>query len=160
MRTFEGRISGDGLKVAIICSRFNDLVTRSLLEGALGGLRRHGVNDNAIDVLWVPGALEIPLAAQAVAVSKTHDAIITLGAVIRGATGHYDVVVSGCAAGVQQVQLELGIPVVFGVLTTDTVEQALERSGIKSGNKGYDAAATAIEMVNVLAAFAAKDDSR
>ena len=150
MVTVEGDLDGSGMKIAIVCSRFNILVTKSLLDGALESLRRHGVEDEHIDVAWVPGALEIPLIAKVFADAGEHDAIITLGAVIRGETGHYDVVVSGCASGVQKIQLDSGIPIAFGVLTTDTLQQALERAGAQSLNRGVDSAETAIEMVNLL----------
>jgi len=147
---FEGHLRGDGLRVAIAASRFNDAITARLLEGALDGLRRHGVDPETIDVAWAPGAFELPLVAGRLAASGEYDAVITVGAVIRGATGHYDFVAGQCAAGVQRVQLDSGIPVVFGVLTTDTIEQAVERAGTKAGNKGFEAACTAIEMVNLL----------
>ena len=150
MTVFEGHLRGDGLRVAIAASRFNDAITARLLEGALDGLRRHGVDPETIDVAWAPGAFELPLVAGRLAASGEYDAVITVGAVIRGATGHYDFVAGQCAAGVQRVQLDSGIPVVFGVLTTDTIEQAVERAGTKAGNKGFEAACTAIEMVNLL----------
>jgi 6,7-dimethyl-8-ribityllumazine synthase len=147
---FEGHLNGDGVRVAIAASRFNEAITARLLEGALDGLRRHGVDPETIDVAWAPGAFELPLIAGRLAASGIYDAVITLGAVIRGATGHYDFVAGQCAAGVQRVQLDSGIPVVFGVLTTETIEQAVERAGIKAGNKGFEAACTAIEMVNLM----------
>jgi 6,7-dimethyl-8-ribityllumazine synthase len=147
---YEGHLRGDGLRVAIAASRFNEAITARLLEGALDGLRRHGVDSETIDVAWAPGAFELPLVAGRLAASGEYDAVITVGAVIRGATGHYDFVAGQCAAGVQRVQLDSGIPVVFGVLTTDTIEQAIERAGTKAGNKGFEAACTAIEMVNLL----------
>jgi 6,7-dimethyl-8-ribityllumazine synthase len=147
---YEGHLSGGGLRVAIAASRFNEAITSKLLEGALDGLRRHGVDPETIDVAWAPGAFELPLVAGRLASSGVYDAVITLGAVIRGATGHYDFVAGQCAAGIQRVQLDSGIPVVFGVLTTDTIEQAVERAGTKAGNKGFEAACTAIEMVNLL----------
>lgn len=147
---FEGNLSGAGLRVAIVASRFNDTITQRLVEGAEDGLRRHGVDPSSVDVAWAPGAFELPLVAQRLASSGDYDAVITLGAVIRGATGHYDFVAGQCAAGIQRVSLETGVPVVFGVLTTDTIEQAVERSGTKAGNKGFEAAVTAIEMANLL----------
>ncbi len=150
---FEGDLSGAGLRVAIAASRFNDTITQRLVEGATDGLRRHGVDAESIDVAWTPGAFELPLVAARLARSGHYDAVITLGAVIRGATGHYDVVAGQCAAGAQRVSLDTDVPIVFGVLTTDTIEQAVERSGTKSGNKGFEAAATAIEMANLLAAL-------
>ncbi len=151
MTTFEGHLVGNGLRVAIVASRFNEAIVTRLVEGAADGLRRHGVDAEAVDVAWVPGAFELPLVAARLAGSGVYDAVITLGAVIRGATGHYDLVAGQCAAGVQRAQLDSGVPVVFGVLTTDTIEQAVERSGTKAGNKGFEAASAAIEMANLLA---------
>lgn len=150
---FEGDLSGAGLRVAIVAGRFNDTITQRLLDGATDGLRRHGVDAESIDVAWAPGAFELPLVAARLARSGHYDAVITLGAVIRGATGHYDVVASQCAAGVQRASLDTDVPIVFGVLTTESIEQAVERSGTKAGNKGFEAAATAIEMANLLAAL-------
>ncbi len=150
MTTYEGRLRGEGVRVALACSRFNDLITERLRAGARDSLVRHGVDEASITEAWVPGAFELPLVAQRLATSGEFDAVIALGAVIRGATGHYEFVAGQCAAGLQRVQLDTGVPVVFGVLTTDTVEQALERAGVKSGNKGYEAAMTAIEMVDLL----------
>ncbi|HET6964451.1 MAG TPA: 6,7-dimethyl-8-ribityllumazine synthase [Acidimicrobiales bacterium] len=147
---FEGNLTGGGLRVAIVASRFNDTITQRLVEGAEDGLRRHGVDPSSVDVAWAPGAFELPLVASRLASSGLYDAVITLGAVIRGATGHYDFVAGQCAAGIQRVSLDTGVPVVFGVLTTDTIEQAVERSGTKAGNKGFEAAVTAIEMANLL----------
>lgn len=147
---YEGMLRGDGLRVAICCARFNDSITRRLLEGATDGLVRHGVDEGSITVAWVPGAYELPLAAQRLAGAGEFDAVIALGAVIRGATGHYEHVAGQCAAGLQRVQLDTGVPVVFGVLTTDTVDQAIERSGTKAGNKGFEAAESAIEMADLL----------
>lgn len=147
---FEGNLSGAGLRVALVASRFNDTITQRLVEGATDGLRRHGVDAESIDLAWAPGAFELPLVASRLAASGQYDAVITLGAVIRGATGHYDFVAGQCAAGVQRASLDTGVPVVFGVLTTDTIEQAVERSGTKAGNKGFEAAVTAIEMANLL----------
>ena len=150
---FEGHLGGGGLRFAVVASRFNDAIVTRLVDGALDGLRRHGVDESRVDVAWVPGAFELPLVSQKLAVSGLYDAVIALGAVIRGATGHYDFVAGQCAAGVQRVQLDTGVPVVFGVLTTDTIEQAVERSGAKSGNRGFEAAATAIEMANLMASL-------
>jgi 6,7-dimethyl-8-ribityllumazine synthase len=150
MTTYEGRLRGEGVRVALVCSRFNDLITSRLLAGARDSLIRHGVDEASITEAWVPGAFELPLVAQRLAVSGEVDAVIALGAVIRGATGHYEHVAGQCAAGLQRVQLDTGVPVVFGVLTTDTLEQALERAGVKSGNKGFETAMTAIEMVDLL----------
>ncbi len=150
MTTYEGTLRGDGLRVAIVASRFNDLVTERLVAGARDGLVRHGVDAGSVAVAWVPGALELPLAAQRLAASGDHDAVICIGVVIRGSTDHYTHVASQCAAGVARVQLDTGVPVVFGVLTTETLDQALERAGSKLGNKGFEAATTAIEMADLL----------
>jgi 6,7-dimethyl-8-ribityllumazine synthase len=148
MPAFEGRLEASGLRVAIVVSRFNELVSRQLLEGARDSLRRHGGDEPA--VAWVPGAFEIPLVAHRLASSGRYDAVICLGAVIRGATAHFDYVAGQCAAGVARVSLETGVPVSFGVLTTDTLEQALDRAGGKAGNKGADAALAAVEMASLL----------
>ncbi len=150
MTRYEGKLRGDGLRVAVVASRFNDLVTERLAAGARDGLVRHGVDNGSITEAWVPGALELPLAAQRLAASGEHDAVICIGVVIRGSTDHYTHVATQCAAGLQRVQLDTGVPVVFGVLTTDTAADALERAGGKHGNKGAEAAATAIEMVDLL----------
>ncbi|TVR85158.1 MAG: 6,7-dimethyl-8-ribityllumazine synthase [Trueperaceae bacterium] len=152
MEHIEGRLDGAGLRVALVVARFNDLITRRLLEGALDGLRRHGVDADDITVAWVSGAVEIPLVSRAFAERGDVDAVIALGCVIRGATSHYDHVCSIVASGVARVADDTGTPVVFGVLTTDTIEQALERAGTKAGNNGFDAAMTAIETARVLAA--------
>ena len=148
--TIEAGLSGAGIRVAIACGRFNDLITERLLKGAMDGLTRHGVSDEDITVVWAPGSFELPLVADRMAAREDVDAVIALGAVIRGATGHYDHVAGQCAAGLQRAQLDSGKPVVFGVLTTETIEQAIERAGTKAGNKGYESAETAIEMVNLL----------
>jgi 6,7-dimethyl-8-ribityllumazine synthase len=148
------------MRVAIVASRFNDTITLRLVSGAEDGLRRHGVDSESVDVAWAPGAFELPLVAQRLAGSGQYDAVICLGAVIRGATGHYDFVAGQCAAGVQRVSLETGVPVVFGVLTTDTIEQAIERSGTKAGNKGFEAALTAIEMANLMSSLPKPSSSR
>jgi 6,7-dimethyl-8-ribityllumazine synthase len=145
----EGELTGTGLRIGVVCGRFNEFITERLLAGAERALRRHGVDPTDVTVVWVPGAFEIPFAARQLADAGRVDAIVTLGAVIRGATSHYDVVAGQCAAGVQRVALDTGIPVVFGVLTTDTIEQAIERAGTKAGNKGEEAAVTAIEMANL-----------
>jgi 6,7-dimethyl-8-ribityllumazine synthase len=145
-----GQLRGEGLRVAIACARFNDMITERLLAGCRDGLLRHGVDDASVTVAWAPGAFELPLVAQRFAASGEFDAVICLGAVIRGATGHYEHVAGQCAAGIQRAQLDTGVPVVFGVLTTDTIEQAIERAGTKAGNKGFEAAMTAIEMVDLL----------
>jgi 6,7-dimethyl-8-ribityllumazine synthase len=148
--TYTGKLFGDGLRVAIVCGRFNDFITERLLSGAQDALVRHGVDDASVTVVWAPGAFELPLVAKQLASSGEYDAVICLGAVIRGATGHYEHVAGQCAAGIQQAQLATGVPVVFGVLTTDTIEQAIERAGTKAGNKGAEAAVTAIEMADLL----------
>lgn len=145
----EGKLDATGLSFGIIVGRFNSFIGERLLEGALDGLIRHGADDAKIDVLRVPGAFEIPLAASKMAARRKYDAIICLGAVIRGSTPHFDYVAAEVSKGVAHVSLESGVPVIFGVLTTDTIEQAVERAGTKAGNKGFDAAVTAIETANV-----------
>ena len=150
MTFIEGNYVGTGLKVAIVMSRFNDMIVKQLVEGAKDGLLRHGVEDKNITVVAVPGAYEIPLVVKKVVELKQHDAIIACGAVIRGATPHFDMVANEVTKGVASVSLESGIPVINAVLTTDSIEQAIERAGTKAGNKGFDAALSAIEMVNVL----------
>jgi len=138
------------LRVAIVAARFNELITRQLLQGALEALRRHGAADDDITVAWVPGAFEIPLAATKLAQSGRFDAVVCVGAVIRGATPHFDYVAGTAASGIGRAALDTGVPVIFGVLTTDTIEQAVERAGTKAGNKGWDAALAAIEMANLM----------
>ena len=150
MRQLEGNLTTQPIRIGIVVSRFNEFITSRLLGGALDGLRRHGTPDDSIDVAWVPGAFEIPLAAQRLAKSGRYDAVICLGAVIRGSTSHYDYVCSEVSKGVAQVALNSDIPVMFGVLTTDTIEQAVERAGTKAGNKGSECAQGAIEMVNLI----------
>jgi 6,7-dimethyl-8-ribityllumazine synthase len=150
---FEGNLVGTGLKVGIVVGRFNEFITSKLLGGAQDALKRHGVNEEDVDIAWVPGAFEIPLIAQKMAESKKYDAVITLGTVIRGATPHFDYVCNEAAKGVSATSLKSGIPVVFGVLTTDSIEQAIERAGTKAGNKGWDAASAAIEMANLCRSF-------
>lgn len=150
MTTYNGRLNGEPYRFGIVVSRFNDFITQRLLDGALDTLERHGVAEDAIDVTWVPGAVEIPLAAQVMAESDRYNAIITLGAVIRGATSHYEYVCSMVSAGVNRVSLDAGLPVTFGVLTTDTLEQAIERAGSKAGNTGASAALSAIEMASLI----------
>lgn len=150
MRIYEGQLIAKDLKFTIVAGRFNDFIVSKLLEGAIDGLKRHGVNEEQIDIVWVPGAFEIPLAAKKVAKSDRSDAVICLGAVIKGSTPHFDYVSSEVSKGVASVSLESEKPVVFGVLTTDTIEQAIERAGTKAGNKGFEAAMTAIEMANLL----------
>jgi len=148
--TYEGSLTGTDLKIAIVAGRFNDFITDKLLDGAFGTLKRHGVPEEHIDVAWVPGACEIPLVAQKLATDKDYDAVITLGAVIRGSTSHYDYVCSEAAKGVANAAHTTGKPVIFGILTTDTIEQAIERAGTKAGNKGAEAAVAAVEMANLL----------
>jgi len=150
MPTYEGRLDGTGLRLAVLASRFNETITRALLDGALSGLRRHGVDEAGITVAWVPGAFELPLAAKRLAATGEFDAVVCLGAVIRGATAHFEHVAGQAAAGVTRAALDTGVPVIFGVLTTDTIEQAIERSGTKAGNKGFDSAVAAIEMADLL----------
>jgi 6,7-dimethyl-8-ribityllumazine synthase len=145
-----GRLTGEGKRIGIVVSRFNELITRQLLEGARDCLVRHGVDDGTIEVAWVPGAWEIPIALRRLGRTGRFDALIALGAVIRGATPHFEYVSGGVASGVAQVCSELDLPVSFGVLTTESIEQALERAGTKAGNKGWDAAIAALEMTNVL----------
>lgn len=147
---FQGNLVATSGKYAIVVSRFNEFITNKLLGGAKDGLVRHGVNEDNIDVAWVPGAFEIPLIAQKLAQSGKYDAVITLGAVIRGSTSHYDYVCNEVAKGVAKVQLDSGVPVIFGIVTTENIEQAIERAGTKAGNKGYDAAISALEMANLL----------
>ncbi|HDJ3386546.1 TPA: 6,7-dimethyl-8-ribityllumazine synthase [Staphylococcus aureus] len=147
---FEGKLIGKDLKVAIVVSRFNDFITGRLLEGAKDTLIRHDVNEDNIDVAFVPGAFEIPLVAKKLASSGNYDAVITLGCVIRGATSHYDYVCNEVAKGVSKVNDQTNVPVIFGILTTESIEQAVERAGTKSGNKGAEAAVSAIEMANLL----------
>lgn len=152
-KVFEGNLVGSGLKVGIVVGRFNEFITSKLLGGAEDALKRHGVSEEDVDIAWVPGAFEIPLAAKKMAETNNYDAVITLGTVIRGATPHFDFVCNEAAKGVSSLSLQTGIPVIFGVLTTDTIEQAIERAGTKAGNKGWEAAAAAIEMANLNRAF-------
>lgn len=151
MRTLEGKlVSENGIKVGIVAARFNEFITSKLVGGALDGLKRENVKDEDIDVAWVPGTFEIPLIASKMAKSRKYDAIICVGAVIRGSTSHYDYVCSEVSKGIAQVSLANDLPVMFGVLTTDTIEQAIERAGTKAGNKGFECAQGAIEMVNLI----------
>ena len=145
MKLLEGNVVGTGLKVGIVAARFNEFIVGKLVSGAEDALRRHGVSEDDIDIAWVPGAYEIPLIAQKMAKSGKYDMVLCLGAVIRGSTSHYDLVCNECAKGVAQVGLQTGLPVLFGVVTTDTIEQAIERAGTKAGNKGYDVACAGIE---------------
>ncbi|MGI6211218.1 MAG: 6,7-dimethyl-8-ribityllumazine synthase [Anaerovoracaceae bacterium] len=151
MRIIEGKIgSSKDIKIGIVCARFNSFIVTRLLDGALDTLRRHEVNDNNIDVVYVPGAFEIPVAADKMTAGGKYDAIITLGAVIRGATPHFDYVCSEASKGIAQTALKYGVPIMFGVLTTDTIEQAIDRAGTKSGNKGAECAQGAIEMIDLM----------
>jgi 6,7-dimethyl-8-ribityllumazine synthase len=149
-RVVAGRLDGSGIRVAVVASRWNEFVVDRLVAGAVDGLRRHGVADDDVDLVWAPGAWELPLVAQRLAASGRYDAVVTLGAVIRGATSHYDLVAGQCAAGIARAALDTGLPIVFGVLTTESIEQAIERAGSKAGNKGFEAATVAIEMVDLL----------
>lgn len=150
MNVFEGKLISKDIKVGIVAARFNEFITSKLLSGALDGLKRHDVQEENIDVAWVPGAFEIPLIASKMAKSKKYDAVICLGAVIRGSTSHYDYVCSEVSKGIAQISLTNDIPIMFGVLTTENIEQAIERAGTKAGNKGFDSAVSAIEMVNLI----------
>ena len=150
MKVLEGKLVAKEMKVGIVAARFNEFIVSKLLSGALDGLRRHDVKEDDISVAWVPGAFEIPIAAQKMAESGRYDAVICLGTVIRGSTSHYDYVCSEVSKGIAHVSMESQIPVLFGVLTTENIEQAIERAGTKAGNKGYDCALSAIEMVNLL----------
>ncbi len=148
-RVIEGMLNGSNKKYSLVVSRFNELITRKLLEGAMDGLIRHGVSSDDITVVWVPGVFEIPLVCKKLAATNEYDSVIALGAVIRGSTPHFDYVSSEVSKGVASASMDTGVPIVFGVLTTDTIEQAIERAGTKAGNKGFDAASTAIEMVSL-----------
>jgi len=149
-KTLEGVLQAQGMRMALVVSRFNDFISSKLMEGALDTLKRHGASEEDMTVVWVPGAFEIPLTAKRLAASGKYDAVLALGAVIRGSTPHFDFVAAEVSKGVAQVGLETGVPVIFGVLTTDTIEQAIERAGTKSGNKGAAAAMAAVEMVYLL----------
>lgn len=155
MKIYEGSLVSDGIRVGIAASRFNEFITSKLLAGAVDGLKRHNVEEDQIEVAWVPGAFEIPLIASKMAQSGKYDAVICLGAVIRGNTSHYEYVCSEVSKGIAAVSLNSQIPVMFGVLTTETIEQAIERSGTKAGNKGFECALGAIEMVNLIRAISA-----
>lgn len=150
MKTIEGKFVVQDEKFCVVISRFNEFIGSKLLSGAVDELKRHGVSDDSIDVIWVPGAFEIPLVAKKAALTGKYSAIISLGAVIKGSTGHYDYVCAEVSKGIGVVSLETGVPVIFGVLTTDNIEQAIERAGTKAGNKGADAAKSAIEMANLI----------
>ena len=148
-RTLEARLIGTDLKIAIVAGRFNQFITEKLVDGAVDALKRHDTSDSDIDVIWVPGAFEVPLIAKKLAETGNYDAIVGLGTVIRGSTTHYDYVCNEAAKGISQAGLQTGVPVIFGIVTTESIEQAIERAGTKSGNKGYDAAVSAIEMANL-----------
>jgi 6,7-dimethyl-8-ribityllumazine synthase len=149
-KLFEGMLQGKGLKIGVVVSRFNEFFSGKLLEGAQDALLRHGVSEDDIEIAWTPGSFEIPLIAQKMAETKKYDAVICLGAVVRGSTPHFDYISSEVTKGIAQAGLSTGVPVIFGVITTDTLEQAIERSGTKVGNKGFDAAVSAIEMANLV----------
>jgi 6,7-dimethyl-8-ribityllumazine synthase len=150
MAVYEGNLTGRGLKFALVVGRFNELISNRLYEGAMDSLKRHEVAAEDVDVAWAPGAFEMPLVAGRLAASKKYDAVVCLGAVIRGGTPHFEYVAAEAAKGIAKVSLDTGVPVVFGVLTTDTIEQAVERAGTKAGNKGWAAATTALEMANLM----------
>ena len=149
-KCFEGMLLGEGLKFGLVVSRFNEFITKKLLEGAQDALLRHGVNEADIELAWVPGSFEIPLIARKLAQSKKYDAVICLGAVVRGGTSHFDYIATEVSKGIAQVGLETGLPVIYGIITADTLEQAIERAGTKMGNMGFEAARKAIEMANLL----------
>lgn len=148
-KVFEATLIGTDLKIGVVVGRFNEFINGKLLDGAMDGLKRHGVSEDNVDVAWVPGAFEVPFIAKKMAETKKYDAIIGLGSVIRGSTTHYDYVCNETAKGIASVGLTTGVPVMFGIVTTETIEQAIERAGTKAGNKGYDAAVSAIEMANL-----------
>ncbi len=158
----EGNLSAEWKSFGIVASRFNDFVVKALLEGAIEAIRRHGGDAGAVDVAWVPGSYEIPVVARELALSGRYDAVVCLGAVIRGATAHFDYVAGGAAGGISKVALETGVPVIFGVITTETIEQAIERAGTKMGNKGFEAAVSAMEMADLMVKLrerASQDDT-
>ena len=150
MKTLEGKLLAEGQRVGIVAARFNEFITSKLLGGALDAFVRHGGDENKVDVAWVPGAFEVPLVAKKMVESGKYDAVVCLGAVIRGATPHFDMVANEATKGVANVGLQTGVPVIFGILTTDSIEQAVERAGTKAGNKGFEAMATAIDMITLL----------
>ncbi len=150
MNKLEGKLLAEGQRIGIVAARFNEFITSKLLGGAIDSFLRHGGDDDHIDVAWVPGAFEVPLVAKKMAESGKYDAVVCLGAVIRGATPHFDMVANEATKGIANVSLQTGVPVIFGILTTDSIEQAVERAGTKAGNKGFDAMTTAVEMVNLL----------
>jgi 6,7-dimethyl-8-ribityllumazine synthase len=149
-KVYEGHLLGQGLRMGLVVGRFNEFITSKLLSGALDSLNRHGVSDDNVEIAWVPGAFEIPMVAKKMALSKKYDAVICLGSVIRGATPHFDYVAAEVSKGIAKAGMDTDIPVIFGVITADTIEQAIERAGTKAGNKGWDAAVTAIEMANLV----------
>ena len=155
----EGNLTATGRAFGVVASRFNDFIVDKLLDGALDAIRRHGGELGAVDVVWVPGSYEVPLVAKRLALSGKYDALICLGAVIRGATPHFDYVAGGVASGISSVALETNLPVVFGIITTDTIEQAIERAGTKAGNKGFEAAVTAIEMASLFEALSNRESA-
>lgn len=150
MNIIEGKLLAEGQKIAIVAGRFNEIITNKLLGGAIDAFKRHGGDENNIDLAWVPGSFEIPLVAKKMAESKKYDAVICLGTVIRGATAHFEMVANETTKGIAAASLQTGVPVIFGVLTTDNIEQAVERAGSKAGNKGFEAVTTAIEMINLM----------
>jgi 6,7-dimethyl-8-ribityllumazine synthase len=150
MNIYEGELNGEGLKFCIVASRFNDFITSKLVEGAVDMLKRHGTSENDIDIIKVPGAFEIPMVVKHIAEQKKHNAVIALGTIIRGATPHFEYVASEASKGIALATMETGVPVAFGIITSDTIEQAIERAGSKAGNKGADAASTAMEMANLM----------
>lgn len=158
--TYEGNLVAKGLRFGIVASRFNDLITRRLLSGALDALTRHGADEEQTDVAWVPGAFELPMVAQVMAQSARYDAVICLAAIIRGATPHFEYVAAEAAKGIAKVGLDTGVPTIYGVLTADSIEQAIERAGTKSGNRGFDAARSAIEMANLMRTLPVKGQAR
>lgn len=155
MKKYEGTLVAKGMKIGIVAARFNELIVTKLVDGALDGLLRHNVENDNIELAWVPGAFEIPLMANRMAKTQRYDAVICLGAVIRGSTSHYDYVCNEVSKGIAHVGLETGVPVIFGIVTTENIEQAIERAGTKSGNKGFDSAVAAIEMANLFHVFPA-----
>jgi 6,7-dimethyl-8-ribityllumazine synthase len=155
----EGDLSATGRRFGIVASRFNDFIVRPLLDGALDAIKRHGGDLSSVDIVWVPGSYEIPLVAKKLALSGRYDAVVCLGAVIRGATAHFDYVAGGVASGISSVALETNLPIVFGVITTDTIEQSIERAGTKAGNKGFEAAVTALEMSSLMEQIDRRDHS-
>lgn len=152
-KVFEAQLIGTGLKIGIVVGRFNEFINTKLLDGAIDGLKRHGVDEDDVDIAWVPGAFEVPFIAQQMVKTGNYDAVIGLGTVIRGSTTHYDYVCNEAAKGIAQVSLKTDVPVIFGIVTTENIEQAIERSGTKAGNKGYDSAISAIEMANLKRMF-------